>query len=46
MMASPHDVANAEQPAESARDARQRDFVEGSHSAPGHHVVEKAFVER
>ena len=23
-----------------------RGFVEGSHSAPGHFVIEKAFVER
>ena len=23
-----------------------RDFVEGSHSEPGHFVIEKAFVER
>jgi ferredoxin--NADP+ reductase len=24
----------------------ERNFTEGSHSAPGHFVIEKAFVER
>jgi ferredoxin--NADP+ reductase len=25
---------------------KQRDFVEGNHSEPGHYVIEKAFVEK
>jgi ferredoxin--NADP+ reductase len=25
---------------------KERGFVEGSHSKPGHFVIEKAFVER